>query len=96
LPDTGTLAPGKTADLVLLNANPLEDIKNTQKYPRRASSVAAFSTDKPSTTSCAIPSVPPNLTDYTGIKPGMVHGKTVLNSSLVNDALPGPTDILEI
>ena len=28
--DLGTLAPGKLADIVLLNANPIEDIKNTQ------------------------------------------------------------------
>ena len=29
--DFGTVAPGKIADLVLLNANPLEDISNTRK-----------------------------------------------------------------
>jgi len=27
----GTLEPGKSADLVVLNANPLDDIKNTRK-----------------------------------------------------------------
>ena len=30
-PDLGTLEPGKWADLVVLNANPLDDIKNTRK-----------------------------------------------------------------
>ena len=31
LSDTGTIAAGRTADLVLLDGNPLEDIRNTQK-----------------------------------------------------------------
>jgi imidazolonepropionase-like amidohydrolase len=31
LADTGTVEGGKRADLVLLNANPLADIKNTRK-----------------------------------------------------------------
>jgi hypothetical protein len=31
LPQNGTVEPGKTANLVLLTANPLEDIKNTRK-----------------------------------------------------------------
>jgi len=31
LPDTGTIEKGKRADLVLLDANPLADIKNTRK-----------------------------------------------------------------
>jgi len=31
LADTGTIAKGKRADLVLLDANPLDDINNTRK-----------------------------------------------------------------
>jgi imidazolonepropionase-like amidohydrolase len=31
LPNNGTVEQGKTANLVLLTANPLEDIKNTRK-----------------------------------------------------------------
>ncbi len=31
LPETGTIAVGKRADLVLLGANPLEDIRNTNR-----------------------------------------------------------------
>jgi imidazolonepropionase-like amidohydrolase len=31
IPDAGTLAVGKTADILVLDANPLEDIKNTRK-----------------------------------------------------------------
>ena len=29
--DTGTIAVGKNADLLVLDANPLEDIRNTRK-----------------------------------------------------------------
>ena len=31
LDELGTLAPGKWADFVVLNANPLADIKNTRQ-----------------------------------------------------------------
>ena len=34
LPDTGTLAPGKRADLLVLDANPLDDIKNTRRIAK--------------------------------------------------------------
>jgi imidazolonepropionase-like amidohydrolase len=31
LPELGTLDPGKRADFIVLTANPLEDVANTQK-----------------------------------------------------------------
>ena len=31
LADTGTLAAGKSADFIVLDANPLDDIKNTRR-----------------------------------------------------------------
>jgi len=34
LSETGTIAPGKSADFVVLNANPLEDIRNTRTISR--------------------------------------------------------------
>jgi imidazolonepropionase-like amidohydrolase len=34
LSDTGVLAPGKRADLLVLDANPLDDIKNTRRIAR--------------------------------------------------------------
>ena len=34
LPDRGTLAPGKRADFLVLDANPLDDIRNTRRIAR--------------------------------------------------------------
>jgi imidazolonepropionase-like amidohydrolase len=34
LDDLGTIAPGKSADFIILNANPLDDILNTRKIDR--------------------------------------------------------------
>ena len=34
LSEMGTIAPGKTADFVILDANPLEDIRNTRTISR--------------------------------------------------------------
>jgi imidazolonepropionase-like amidohydrolase len=34
LPDRGTLAPGKRADLLVLEANPLDDIRNTRRIAK--------------------------------------------------------------
>jgi imidazolonepropionase-like amidohydrolase len=34
LRDTGTLAPGKSADFLVLDANPLENIRNTRRIAR--------------------------------------------------------------
>jgi imidazolonepropionase-like amidohydrolase len=34
LPDRGTLAPGKRADLLVLDANPLDDIRNTRRIAK--------------------------------------------------------------
>jgi imidazolonepropionase-like amidohydrolase len=31
LPDMGTVAPGKSADFIVLEANPLDDITNTRR-----------------------------------------------------------------
>jgi imidazolonepropionase-like amidohydrolase len=44
--DLGTLEPGKLADLVLLEANPLEDIKNTQTIWRVIKGGWLFDPDK--------------------------------------------------
>jgi imidazolonepropionase-like amidohydrolase/Tol biopolymer transport system component len=44
--DLGTLEPGKLADLVLLDANPLEDIKNTQTIWRVIKGGWLFDPDK--------------------------------------------------
>jgi imidazolonepropionase-like amidohydrolase len=34
LDDLGTVAPGKSADFIVLNANPLDDIENTRRIAR--------------------------------------------------------------
>ena len=34
LSDRGTLAPGKRADLLVLDANPLDDIRNTRRIAK--------------------------------------------------------------
>jgi imidazolonepropionase-like amidohydrolase len=34
LADRGTLAPGKRADLLVLDANPLDDIRNTRRIAK--------------------------------------------------------------
>jgi imidazolonepropionase-like amidohydrolase len=44
--DLGTLEPGKLADLILLDANPLEDIKNTQTIWRVIKGGWLFDPDK--------------------------------------------------
>ena len=44
--DLGTLDPGKLADLVLLDKNPLEDIKNTQTIWRVIKGGWVFDPDK--------------------------------------------------
>jgi imidazolonepropionase-like amidohydrolase len=44
--DLGTLEPGKLADLVLLDANPLDDIKNTQTIWRVIKGGWLFDPDK--------------------------------------------------
>jgi len=44
--DLGTLEPGKLADIVLLDANPLEDIKNTQTIWRVIKGGWVFDPDK--------------------------------------------------
>jgi imidazolonepropionase-like amidohydrolase len=44
--DLGTLEPGKLADIVLLDANPLEDIRNTQTIWRVIKGGWLFDLDK--------------------------------------------------
>ncbi len=44
--DLGTLEPGKLADIVLLDKNPLEDIKNTQTIWRVIKGGWLFDPDK--------------------------------------------------
>ncbi len=44
--DLGTLEPGKLADIVLLDANPLEDIRNTQSIWRTIKGGWVFDPEK--------------------------------------------------
>jgi imidazolonepropionase-like amidohydrolase len=45
--DTGTLEVGKNADILVLDANPLDDIKNTRKISQVIMRGAAVDRSKP-------------------------------------------------